>query len=177
MSSLKAQTKTLTWGASKSIDFLVGATGFTPPATGLQSAQLVRVVTDEPVVWLMQVLVDLTGFAGEAATTTVVVQTQVGVGQSMATLSSGTSVFTFAPPYTPTPGSADVQQFDQGFIPAASLNVSAYLTSSAPYTVLGDHRAQVSVFVAPWNNMLVEHERRAASLTAEALRDVLGMRR
>ncbi len=155
MSSLEAQTKTLTWGASKDIDFVVPvAGGFLLPTAGLSTAQLVAARSDEPIVWLVEFTIDFSGFDGETAPVTVTLMTQVGVGQSMSTIKSGSSIFVIPPPYA--------QTSDQGFIPAAALNISAVATAAAPFTVPGDHRITLGCYVSPWNGSMVEHERRCA---------------
>lgn len=131
-----------TWGNSKVIDITAAmiGTGFSP---NLPTGQIVNVQASDPVAWLVQWTIDTVGFATETNPINVTLITQVGVGQALQNIRQTVSLS--APNYA----ESGFGFFDQGQVPASSLNISAQLTGG-PLLVAADHQVTVGVSAAPF---------------------------
>jgi hypothetical protein len=138
------------WGGTSQLEFV------TPPngdGVVLRNRPLIGAVfakVSEPTTWLVQVSIDLTGGFDPLIDPTLFIniKTQAGVGQVISTITSSFSLAVVAGAY---PGIGDT--FDQGIIPATSLQINAMADSNGMVfgagTTSQKYQANVNIWASP----------------------------
>ncbi len=150
--SIASQQRTLTWGNSRAFDIPGGAIG-DGTYRNVTPGQVLNLSSEEPVPWLVQVLIDVYGFDGETATINATLQARMGAGMANGLLRT---VFAIPAPYA--------QYYDQGFAPAGGFQLDAAFTVVGNLTTAAPKKIVLTAFAAPWRTSDVETLRELRAL-------------